>query len=128
MRVPTDPLVKLALDKMRAIRNWQELDLQLAGSVATQPMVTILHKAMVESAEAMAQLAVADATNPEMVRACQNNVLFFDKLVRWTKELIGEGRDADRKHTDEEREAVRSFLVDNGMEGEVVDLGLEDEE
>lgn len=128
MKIPTDTLERLALDKMRAQRNYVELDIQLAGNVATQPMVTILHKAMCESAEAMVALSVVKADEPELIRTLQMKVCAFDNLVRWTKEVIGEGKEAEHKTTEEEREAVRAFLLENGMKEQAAELGLDDEE
>lgn len=123
-----DPIARLSLNKMRKMEAYVELDMQLSGSAGFQPMVAILRKAMIESAEAMVALSIADASNQELVRTCQMNVLFFDKLVRWTKEIMAEAKVAEATHTQEERDALLRYLVESGQEDEARTLGLYDEE
>lgn len=120
-----DPLVELGIGQLRKISIAADIDFQFFERAGFRPVVAILEKAKAEAAEAVAGLCVVDVNKPEDIRKLQNITARYDELVRWIKELISEGAEAERETTDKEREELLDILMETPEgEREAISLGL----
>lgn len=99
-----DAIERLALN--RAVAFSAELEVQLDKNARLQPMAAILALAREQAALAMRGLVFEDPTNIEKVRAFQNEVRRYDDLVAWTHKLIVDGKEADRRLDQMERDEL----------------------
>ncbi len=127
----TDPLLRLARERalVRHIADSADIELQFSAAPGGRPVVTMLRKAMYDAADAMVALAVADPTDAKIINALQNRILRFDDLVKFARQIINEGREADEELTGDEREELLAYLTetDDGR-SEAEELGLVERE
>lgn len=122
-----DPILRMARERalLRHVADYIDLDLQLSKSTQTRPIATMLAKARDEAALAMVALVIVDPSKVEEVRKLQNEVRRFDDLVRWTRKIIVDGRDAESEieSRSESIEDVIDYLRENEPE-EAERLGM----
>lgn len=122
-----DPILRMARERalLRHVADYLDLDLQLSKSTPTRPIATMLAKARDEAAMAMVALVIVDPSKVEEVRKLQNEVRRFDDLVRWTRKIIVDGRDAESEieSRSESIEDVIDYLRENEPE-EAEALGM----
>lgn len=98
-----------ARDVAKAIDVHDSLEKELAekhgGLVAA-----LLRRARDEADEAMQALCDVDCTDAEAVRQLQNHVHRHRDLVKWMREIIGEGRAAWAVLDDQERADLEQLL------------------
>ncbi len=123
----TDPLMRLARERalVRRIADSADIELQFSAAPGGRPVVAMLRKAMLDACEAMVALAVAEPTDAKLILALQNRILRFDDLVKFARDIINEGEEADQELTGAEREELLAYLTET-EEGrtEAEDLGL----
>lgn len=120
-----DPIFRLALQ--RAVQDSADVEAQLSIVSGCRPVVAILLKARAEAAEAGVALSTADAEDPKLIRTLQNLIIRFDDLVRWLREIVQSGFDADQEISSDDREELTNLLSPHSPEGEqVTQFGLAD--
>lgn len=124
----TDPILHIARDRalLRRVSDYVDLELQFDKSASLRPVVTMLGMAREEAATAMVALSLIDPSKTEEIRSLQNVVVRFDDLVRWTRKIIAEGRDAEVEveSRGDSFEDVIDFLRDTDQMGDAEMLGL----
>ncbi|WP_213287585.1 hypothetical protein [Bradyrhizobium sp. sGM-13] len=93
--MPIDPVYAAAL--RRTSRLSIDLEAQLLSKLKSEPLLVVLHTAKEQAAEALAALVDVDAEDPKAIRALQNEVTRFDDMVRWLKQMLIDGPEADRE-------------------------------
>ncbi len=118
-----DPLVSIALQ--RAVALSAEIEAQLQVTEGCRPVAALLVRARREAADAMVGLAIVDPDDPKKIRALQNLILRFDDLVRWLREMVIAGEEADAEISGSDREEL-IILLSGSAEGqrEAERLGL----
>jgi hypothetical protein len=118
-----DPIFRLAVQ--RIIADSADIEAQLSLGRGTRPILTVLTKARLEAADALACLVDVDAEIPTEIRRLQNEVRRFGDLVGWFKTIIEQGHLADQVITQQEREELLEILS-RDLEGqeEAVSEGL----
>jgi hypothetical protein len=90
-----DPVYAAAL--RRTSRLSIDLEAQLTSKVNSEPLLVVLHTAKEQAGEALAALVDVNAEDPKAIRALQNEVTRFDDMVRWLKQMLIDGPEADRE-------------------------------
>lgn len=88
------------------------LEVQFDKDATRRPVLFLLKKARESAVEAMDALVFCDPTDAVMVRQLQNEIRRYDDLVAWCREIISEGKEADRLLTEIEREEFASAVLD----------------
>jgi hypothetical protein len=88
----TDALSRAALS--RAVTLSAAVEIQLMSTEGCQPLVALLSKAQDAAAHAITALADVNAEDPQAIRALQNDVRCFDRIVEWLTQIVAEGFDA----------------------------------
>jgi hypothetical protein len=109
----TDALSRAALH--RAVSLSAEIEVQLYAKEGSRPIVALLSKAQDAAAEAIVALADVDAEDPTAIRKLQNDIVCYDRILEWLKEIVAEGVDAGALLDDESREDIAAVL---GLEAE----------
>lgn len=117
-----DAIERLALN--RAVALSAELEVQLDKNARLQPMAAILALAREQAALAMRGLVFEDPTNIEKVRAFQHEVRRYDDLVEWTHKLIVDGKEADRRLDQMERDELDDIFNNPEVADERRALGI----
>lgn len=108
MGMNTDAIERLALN--RAVTLSAELEVQLDKNARLQPMIAILALAREQAALAMKGLIFVDPSDATQVRGFQHEVRRYDDLVAWVHQLIVEGKEADRRLDQIERDEFDDIL------------------
>lgn len=112
----------LALQRM--ISDSAEIEVQFRKDIrGGRPVVTMLQKAREEAASSLVALVDANPDEPKEIRHHQNNVNRFRDLVRWLRQIVADGAEADKELDDQDREALIEYLV-GSPEGQEEALGL----
>jgi hypothetical protein len=109
----TDALSRAALH--RAVSLSAEIEVQLYAKEGSRPIVALLSKAQDAAAEAIVALADVDAEDPTAIRKLQNDIVCYDRILEWLKEIVAEGVDAGALLDDDSREDIAAVL---GLDGE----------
>ena len=117
--MPSDPLYTLALQ--RASRLSIEVEAQLTSRVKSEPLLVVLHTAKEQAATALASLADVDPTDSIEIRRLQNEVARFDDLVRWLRQMLFDGPEADRELNVLQMQQARDLVLN---EEDAAKLGL----
>lgn len=103
-----DAIERLALN--RAVQISAELEVQLDKNPKTQPLIAVLSLAKEQAALAMRGLVMVDPNETKQVREFQNEVRRYDDLVLWMRQLIVEGKEADRRIAEMDREEFEDLI------------------
>ena len=95
-----------------AVERSHQLERELRQHKRASIALIMLVKARRECAEALEALAFFDLEKREEARALQNEVRRFDDLVRWCREIIAEGEQAEADLEREDQEEIQD-LVNN---------------
>lgn len=87
-----DALSRAALD--HAANLSVDIELQLKGGGGKAPVLALLGKAQQAAAEAIVKMAEVDAEDPAAIRALQNDIKCFDRIVEWLSEIVADGFEA----------------------------------
>lgn len=117
-----DQLQRLA--KLHIIKVSMELEAEFVTK-GEAPCLEILHRIQDRAAQSLMALALCDSEDPKQIRLLQNEVKRYDEFVQFMKEIIDEGRAADKELSHEEREELLDTLetTPEGQE-QAIDLGL----
>lgn len=99
---------KLAISRL--IERSADLEVQLEKGVGTAPVVNLLAKAREAAASALFSLVMVDPTETAKVQQYQNEVRRYDDLVAFVREVIIEGKEADRRLIEAEREEFDDII------------------
>lgn len=102
-----DPVRLVAMQRL--VRLSAEIEVQLLD--VSSPLVQVLAKAREEAAAAIVRLVDAPFNKPDVIRALQNQVIRFDDLVRWLKDIVEKGFENDREINNSEREELADLLA-----------------
>lgn len=111
-----DAIERLALE--RAVQVSAALEVQLEKNTKLQPMAAILGRAKEQAALAMRGLVFVDPTDVEKVRAFQFEVRRYDDLVEWARAIIVEGKEADRRLDELDRQELASIITSPEVQDE----------
>jgi hypothetical protein len=103
-----DAIERLALE--RAVTISAELEVQLDRNAKMRPMVAVLSLAKEQAAIAMRGLVFEDPTHADKIREFQNEVRRYDDLVVWLHKLIVDGKEADRRIDELDRQEFDDLL------------------
>jgi hypothetical protein len=104
-----DPIYRLGL--RRCMELSADVEVQLRDDVqGGRPVVAILQRARHEAAEAMVGLYAVDPYKPEDIWALKNKIARYDDLVRWLRDIVQTGIEADTQVNSEEREELIELL------------------
>jgi hypothetical protein len=104
-----------------------DLELQFERGANHAPMKLVLHKARLEAMKALDALILCDPSETNTIRTLQSEVRRYDDLVAWVREIIIEGKEADRA-LDEETDEELARLMSTAEGRETAQLyGLDDE-
>jgi flagellar motility protein MotE (MotC chaperone) len=106
----SDPLGLLALARAQILSEDVEEQLTARARDGYRPLVAILVKARHAAADAIAALVAADPANAEDIRRLQNEVRRFEDLVRFTQELLVEGREEQLEIADADRAELEELI------------------
>ena len=106
----SDPLGLLALARAQILSEDVEEQLTARARDGYRPLVAILVKARRAAAEAIAALATADPEKPDDIRRLQNEVRRFEDMVRFTQELLAEGREERLEIADADRAELEELI------------------
>lgn len=104
----SDAIERLALE--RAVQVSASLDTQLEKQPKLQPMMAIFALAKEQAAIAMRGLIYVDPTDTAKVREFQFEIRRYDDLVAWAKQIIVEGREADRRLDERDRQEIAELI------------------
>jgi hypothetical protein len=95
-----------------------------------RPLVVMLHMARLEAAHAVVALCDVDPTRAEEIRALQNQVARFRDLIRFTRNIVAAGIDAEHRVGDDDRAELEKLIappddtVDVERQAELMRLGI----
>ncbi len=104
-----DALSSAALD--RAVTLSADVEIQLKGGGGRAPVLALLAKARAAAVTAIVKLAEVDPEDPKAVRALQNDIKCFDRIVEWLREIVADGFDADEELAAREREQLADAVL-----------------
>lgn len=103
------PSQMMALQKL--VNASAALEVQFDQDASRRPVLFLLKKAREAAVAAMDALIFIDPTKADDVRQLQHEIRRYDDLVAWCREIIGEGKEADRLIVESERmEFARAVL------------------
>lgn len=111
-----DAIERLALE--RAVTVSAVLEVQLEKNPKLQPMAAILGLAKEQAAIAMRGLVFADPSEVEKVRAFQHEVRRYDDLVEWAKKIVVDGKEADRRLAEIDRQELEQLVTNPDVQAE----------
>lgn len=111
-----DAIERLALE--RAVILSAELDVQFEKNAHIRPMVMILAKARDDAALAMRGLVYVDPNDADKVREFQHEVRRYDDLVQWTHQIIIDGKEADRRLAEKDRQELDELVTSPEVQAE----------
>lgn len=88
-----------------------EVQLERGAKQGFRPIALLLVKARQQAAAAITQLCLADPADSTAIKLLQNEVVRFDDLLKFCREIVQKGKEADRKLTNEEREEVQDLVM-----------------
>lgn len=93
------------------------LEIQFDKDAGRRPVLFLLKKAR-EAAVAAYDVLIyhADPMDTAVVRQLQNEIRRYDDLVAWCREIINEGKEADQRLKEIEREEFASLVLDQDAE------------
>lgn len=99
---------RLILDRM--VHLSADLELQFEKTAGLAPMRAILAKAREQAVLATTSLLAVDPTKADQVREYQYEIRRYDDLVAWIREIIVEGKEADRRLNEDERAEFETLI------------------
>jgi hypothetical protein len=87
-----DALMRAACQ--RAVVLSADIECQFTEQSGRAPVLALLALAQKRAASAIVGLAVVDPEDPKGIRALQNDIVCFDRIVEWLKEIVRDGFDA----------------------------------
>lgn len=118
----SDAVYRLALQ--RAAEDARQIVDDVTAGKGPRPLLSMLAKAKDEAAEAMELLVAVAPSDSASVQKYQNDVRRFDDLVRWIKDLIDAGLEADRLLSEGEADDLLGYLTDPDGAAEAQALGI----
>lgn len=88
------------------------LEVQFDRDASRRPILFLLKKAREAAATAMDAIVFCDPNDAPLVRQLQHEIRRYDDLVTWCREIIIEGKEADQRLAEIEREEFASAIVD----------------
>lgn len=89
------------------------VEVQLRVHEEAGPVLAILSRAQEEAADAMVKLTQAPVDRPDVIRDHQNAVWRYERLVRWLREILIEGKEAGRAIDEARAEYLRDLVFDD---------------
>ena len=111
-----DPIGILALARAQFISEDVEEQLTARAREGFRPLAAILHKAKLQASEAIARLVDVGPREPERIMELQNEVRRFADLVRFTREILSEGKEHQVAVDDAERDALEQLIFSPSAE------------
>lgn len=122
----TDDAVR-RIARARLIEASADIELQLEKTAGLRPMVIVLAKARRKAVEANDMLIGVDPEDAKSIRALQNEIRRYEDLVQFTREIVLEGKAADREMAEDERDEIAVLMSTPEGRAEAEALGIEDE-
>lgn len=111
----TSPSQMVALQRM--VESSAALEIQFDKDAGRRPVLFLLKKAREAAVNAYDVLIYhADPMDVAVVRQLQNEIRRYDDLVAWCREIIIDGKEADQRLTEIEREEFASLVLDRGAD------------
>ena len=104
----TDPLPEIAMDYIIAAS--KEIEVQLALSGGTAPIVAMLRLARNEAVDAIVKLIDVDPNDSTTIQRLQNEAIRFRDLCGWLARIAHDGLQADLEVEDGEIAAMHRFI------------------
>lgn len=109
--------------QMMAMRKLMEasasLEVQFDKDAGRRPVLFLLKKAREAAVAAMDALIFVDPTRADDVRQLQHEIRRYDDLVTWCREIIIDGKEADQRLAEIDREEFASAVIDPQNEDDV---------
>lgn len=100
------------------------LEVQFDKDATRRPVLFLLKKARESAVQAMDALVFCDPSEASLVRQLQNEIRRYDDLVAWCREIISEGKEADRLLSEIEREEFASAVLNPDNADEAIAAGV----
>lgn len=88
------------------------IEIQFDKDASRRPILFLLKKARDAAVEAMDALIFIDPVRTDEVRQLQHEIRRYDDLVAWCREIVIEGKEADQRLMEIEREEFASAVLD----------------
>jgi hypothetical protein len=107
-----DPLERAA---MATLESYVELSLDVGMQIdprttGLRPVLTLLATARHDAAEALRTLIDADPLDHKEIMRLQNEARRYGDLVKWTRQIVAMGNEADQRLDAEDFDEVRSLI------------------
>lgn len=88
------------------------LEVQFDKDASRRPVLLLLKKAREAAVEAFDALVFCDHADAATVRQLQSEIRRYGELVAWCREIIIEGKEADQRLEEIERQELASAVLD----------------
>jgi hypothetical protein len=115
-----DPVTTLALARAALLSADIEEQLTARQEHGMRPLIAVLAKAKAQAADAIAALVDTPPADAAAIARLQNEVRRFADLVRFLREIVGEGLDRRYEVADAERDELERLVAppDDVSDGE----------
>ena len=98
-----------------------EIQLERTQKPGFQPVLCLLRNARERAVDAMAKMVMVDPADAIAIRKLQLEAMLFDDLVSMCRELVEDGRNAERMVAEEDRAAINDLILghDNWAASEI---------
>jgi len=103
----------------RLVEASASLEVQFDKDAQRRPVLFLLKKAREAAVAAMEGLIFIDPTKADDVRQLQHEIRRYDDLVAWCSQIIVEGKEADQRLSEMEREEFARAVLDPANEDDV---------
>lgn len=108
----------------RAMAVSADLIAQIENKTGLRPMLAILARAKHEACQAMTELVLCRFDDADRIRQLQNEIVRFDNLLKWSKDVLDEGDAAFKAVSLDDQNAIQLLLSTPEGRHEAAELGI----
>lgn len=94
----------------KAFETSVQIEAELTGA-KSEPLLLVVHKAKEDAVDALAELATVDAEDAASIRALQNRVQRFGKMLEWLRDAYRAGVEAEQALNDRQAQEVQEMVL-----------------
>jgi hypothetical protein len=106
-----EPIYKIALQRDLTLSAHAEVE--LTSKIKSEPLLVVISAAKEQAAAALVGLVSVDPEDHAEIRRLQNEVRRFDDLVKWLRELLIAGPEAERLLSEMQMQEARGLIIDD---------------